>query len=90
MRENVVMTTANARPSVQTSGKLEGRLFKGEERSLRYSARNCLDEGRPVERQSVHCALFFFLTMIMIIIVKTYVESIKIFAIFLGGFPAFS
>ena len=26
MRENFVMTTANARPSVQTSGKLEGRL----------------------------------------------------------------
>ena len=27
VRENFVMTTANARPSVQTSGTLEGRLF---------------------------------------------------------------
>ena len=27
VRENFVVTTANVRPSVQTSGKLEGRLF---------------------------------------------------------------
>ena len=58
---NVVMTTAYARPSVQTprTRELEERL-KVREREPRYAARNCLDESWPVERPSVHFYFFSF------------------------------
>ena len=45
--ENFVMTTAYARPSVQTprTGELKGKTLKVREREPRHAARNCLDES---------------------------------------------
>ena len=56
------MTTAYARPSVQTprTGELKGKTLKVREREPRHAARNCLDKSYPVERKSVHWSFFFF------------------------------
>ena len=58
--ENFVMTTAYARPSVQTprTGELKGKTLKVREREPRYAARNCLEVSLLRGSQSI-CVFFF-------------------------------